>query len=288
MNRYGTHKKTMKTIHCLLLTSGLLLSACGQNNEAKSTAPTQVVAQVNNSEISVHQLNQLLAQAKDIPAERLAEAQRRMLQTLIDQELLMAKALEEKLDRSPEVLLALEAARREVLSRAYLEAIANKVEKPSDQEISNYYDLNPNLFALRNVFEYRELLLPLQTPDFAAVAEKLKASKTLDQAAALLTGMSVKFTTNKGVRAAEQTPADLLTKLSYAKPGEILAVENNLGLSMVEITKIDKASIDLETAKPIITNLLINQRRNQAMNSAVGDLRKAAKITYLDSKLKPQ
>ena len=100
--------------------------------------------------------------------------------------------------------------------------------------------------------------------------------------------MSVKFTTNKGVRAAEQTPADLLTKLSYAKPGEILAVENNLGLSMVEITKIDKASIDLETAKPIITNLLINQRRNQAMNSAVGDLRKAAKITYLDSKLKPQ
>ena len=211
-----------------------------------------------------------------------------MLQTLIDQELLMAKALEEKLDRSPEVLLALEAARREALSRAYLEAIANKVEKPSDQEINNYYDLNPNLFALRSIFEYRELLLPMQTPDFAAVAEKLKTSKTLDQAAALLTGMSVKFTTSKGVRAAEQTPADLLTKLSYAKPGETLAVENNLGLSMVEITKIDKASIDLETAKPIITNLLINQRRNQAMNNAVGDLRKAAKITYLDSKLKPQ
>ena len=278
----------MKTIHSLLLTSSLLLlSGCGQN-DAKPSTPTQVVAQVNDSEISVHQLNNLLGQASDIPAERIAEAQRKILQTLIDQELLMAKALEDKLDRSPEVLLALETAKREVLSRAYLERIASAVEKPSDQEISNYYDLNPNIFALRNIFEYRELLLPVQTPDFAAAAEKLKTSKTLDEAAALLTGMSIKYTTNKGSRAAEQTPPDLLSKLSYAKPGETLSVESDLGLSMVEITQIQKAPIDLETAKPIIANLLFNQRKNQAMGNAVGGLRKSAEITYLDSKLKPQ
>lgn len=276
----------MKTIHYLLLSSSLLLAGCGQN-EAKSTAPTQVVAQVNGSEISVHQLNHILGQAKDIPAERISETQRKMLQTLIDQELLMAKAVEDKLDRNPDVLLALETARREVLSRAYLEKVANSVEKPSDQEISNYYDLNPNLFALRNIFEYRELLLPAQTADFAAIAEKLKTSKTLDEAAALLTGMAVKYSINKGSRAAEQTPPDLLTKLSYAKPGDILAVDNNLGLSMVEITQIQKAPIDLQTAKPIIANFLLNQRKNQAMGNAVGGLRKTAVITYLDSKLKP-
>mgnify|MGYP000906837778 len=57
---------------------------------------------------------------------------------------------------------------------------------------------------------------------------------------------------------------------------------------MVEITQIQKAPIDLETAKPIISNLLLNQRRNQAMGSAVAGLRKTAEITYLDSKLKPQ
>lgn len=277
----------MKSIHYVLLTGSLLLSGCGQD-EAKPAAPTQVVATVNDSEISVHQLNHLLGQAKDIPQERIAEAQRRMLKTLVDQELLMAKAIADKLDRSPDVLLALETARREVLSRAYLERIANSVAAPTDQEIRTYYDLNPNLFALRSIFEYRELLLPVETEGFAAVAEKVKASKSVDEAASQLTAMGVKYSQNQGSRAAEQTPPDLLAKLSYAKAGETLAVENALGLSLVEITLIQKAPIDLENAKPIIVNMLSNQRRNQAMGDAVGNLRKTATITYTDSSLQPQ
>lgn len=287
MTRSETRKPSMKTIHYVLLTSSLLLAGCGQD-DAKPTAPTQVVATVNDSEISVHQLNHLLGQAKDIPEERIAEAQRRMLKTLVDQELLMAKAVEEKLDRSPEVLMALETARREVLSRAYLERIANSVASPTDQEIRTYYDINPNLFALRSIFEYRELLLPRETQDFASVAEKIKAGVTVDAAASQLTGMGVKFSINRGNRAAEQTPPDLLAKLSYAKPGETLAVENALGLSFVEIAQIQKAPIDLENAKPIINNILSNQRRNQAMSKAVSNLRESATITYTDSSLQPE
>lgn len=39
------------------------------------------------------------------------------------EELLAAKALEEKLDRSPKTLLAIEQARREILARAYMEQV---------------------------------------------------------------------------------------------------------------------------------------------------------------------
>lgn len=287
MNRYEIRTPNMKTIQYVLLTSSLLLAGCDQD-DAKAKAPTQVVATVNSSEISVHQLNHLLAQARDIPEARIAEAQRRMLKTLVDQELLMAKAVEDKLDRTPEVLLALETARREVLSRAYLEGIANSVAAPTDQEIRTYYDLNPNLFALRSIFEYRELLLPVETQDFAATADKVKASNSVDDAASQLTAMGIKYSMNRGNRAAEQTPPDLLTKLSYAKSGETLAVENALGLSFVEITQIQKAPLDLENAKPIIANILSNQRRNQAMSEAVGNLRETATITYTDSDLQPQ
>lgn len=280
-------RTSMKTLHYVLLTSSLLLSGCGQD-ETKPAAPTQVVATVNNSEISVHQLNQLLSKAKDIPQERIAEAQRRMLKTLIDQELLMAKAIADKLDRSPEMLLALETARREVLSRAYLEKIANSVAAPTDQEIRTYYDLNPNLFALRRIFDYRELLLSAATPNFAKVAEQIKIGDSIDATANRLTDMGVKYSQNQGSRAAEQTPPDLLAKLSYATPGETLVVENALGLSLVQITHIQQSPIDLESAKPIITNILSNQRRNQAMGDAVDSLRKTATITYTDSNLQPQ
>ena len=287
MNRSETRKSSTKAIHYVLLTGSLLLGGCNQD-DAQPTAPTQVVATVNDSEISVHQLNHLLSKAKDIPKEHVAEAQRRMLKTLIDQELMMAKAVADKLDRSPEVLLALETARREVLSRAYLEKIANGVAAPTDQEIRTYYDLNPNLFALRSIFNYRELLLPAATPDFAGVAAQIKAGDSIETVASQLTDMGVKYSLNQGSRAAEQTPPDLLAKLSYAKPGETLAVENALGLSFVEITQIQQAPINLESAKPIIANILSNQRRNQAMGDAVENLRKTATITYTDSNLQPQ
>ena len=42
-------------------------------------------------------------------------ARREVLDRLVDQELAVEKAIEKKLDRSPEVLLALENARREIL-----------------------------------------------------------------------------------------------------------------------------------------------------------------------------
>ena len=277
----------MKTISYAFLTSCLLLTGCG-DDDAKPAAPTQVVATVNNSEISVHQLNQLLGQSKDIPEERITEARSRMLKTLIDQELLMAKAVEDKLDRSPEVLLALETARREVLSRAYLEKVASSVMLPSEQDIRTYYDLNPNLFALRNIYQYREMLLPVETEGFAGIAEMLKTNASIDAAASRLTEIGVKYTTNRGNRSAEQTPADLLAKLSYAKPGETLVIENALGLSLLEIIEIQPAPIDLESAKPIIGNMLMNQRRNQAMGNAVAELRDAATITYTDSALQPK
>lgn len=277
----------MKTISYAFLTSCLLLTGCG-DDDAKPAAPTQVVATVNNSEISVHQLNQLLGQSKDIPEERIAEARSRMLKTLIDQELLMAKAVEDKLDRSPEVLLALETARREVLSRAYLERVASSVMLPSEQDIRTYYDLNPNLFALRNIYQYREMLLPVETEGFAGIAEMLKTNASIDAAASRLTELGVKYTTNRGNRSAEQTPGDLLAKLSYAKPGETLVIESALGLSVLEIIEIQPAPIDLESAKPIIGNMLMNQRRNQAMGNAVAELRDAATITYTDSALQPK
>jgi hypothetical protein len=113
-------------------------------------------------------------------------------------------------------------------------------------------------------FNYRELLLPVA-----------KASVSIDAAASLPTAIGVKSSMNKGNRAAKQTPPELLVKLSYAKAGETLVVENALGLF-------------LEYAKPIIANMLSNQRRNQAMGEAVGKLRKTATITYTDSSLQPQ
>ena len=54
-----------------------------------------------------------------------------------------------KLDRDPRVVQQLEAVRREVLARAYVEKVGEAAAKPTPEEIKKYYDEKPALFSDR-------------------------------------------------------------------------------------------------------------------------------------------
>src|SRR5262245_57262956 len=114
-----------------LVFAALLLApvlGCGEKDDAKKTTrvPTQVVARVNGDEITVHQINNVLARSQNIDPELAAQAKREILERLIDQQLAKQKAIENGLDRSPNVMQALEAAKNEILARAYLEQVARR------------------------------------------------------------------------------------------------------------------------------------------------------------------
>ena len=99
------------------VTLALGLAACGsKDNQGVST---QVVAKVGSEEISVHQINQVLRHAGTANASVSAMG-REVLEKLIDQQLAINEATESKLNRSPQVIAEIEAARREVLAKAYI------------------------------------------------------------------------------------------------------------------------------------------------------------------------
>src|ERR1019366_4323631 len=81
----------------------------------------QVVARVNTKEITILQLNAALAQVPNVTAETAKAASGPLLERLIEQELLVQKAQDAKLDRNPQVAQAMEAAKRQVLATAYLQ-----------------------------------------------------------------------------------------------------------------------------------------------------------------------
>lgn len=97
------------------------LSACG-NKDNKSVA-TQVAVKVGSEEISVHQINQILSRTNTTGAtpEVTRSMSREVLEKLIDQQLAVNKAIENKLDRAPETVAAIEAAKQDILARTYLQ-----------------------------------------------------------------------------------------------------------------------------------------------------------------------
>jgi hypothetical protein len=128
------------------------LAACGERQEARTS---QVVAQVGAGEISIHQVNLVLQRQADLRPEQVEAASRTALERLIQLELTVQKAHDAKIDRDPQVVQALDLARREVLARAYIDRLADAAGKPTPQEIADFYSERPALFKTRRLAAWR-------------------------------------------------------------------------------------------------------------------------------------
>lgn len=84
-------------------------------------------------------------------------ASRQILERLINQELTVQKAAELKLDREPRFIQQLEAARRDLLSRAYLDKAGDAAKKPASDEVARYYEATPALFEERRIYSLLEI-----------------------------------------------------------------------------------------------------------------------------------
>src|SRR5687767_5532783 len=124
-----------------------VLIACGGKDDAK--VPTQVAARVNSKEITVHQINHALARSRGLTPENASGAKRDILDRLIDQELAKRQAILKGLDRAPGVILDIEAAKNEILARAYRQSLVDRLAEPSAYDVKAYYRKHPELFAER-------------------------------------------------------------------------------------------------------------------------------------------
>src|SRR4051812_47620141 len=88
-----------------------LIAGCSRH---AGDAGTQVVAKVNDSEISIPQLDYALQRQSPEPAAPAASAARRVLDSLVERELAAQEARKLGLDRDPRMVQALEAAKRDL------------------------------------------------------------------------------------------------------------------------------------------------------------------------------
>lgn len=259
----------------------ILLSACGDKDGKKAT--TQSAARVNGTEITVHQVNQVLSRVQGITEETAPQARQEVLNRLIDQQLAVEQALERKLDRQPEVMVALEAARRDVLARAYLDQVVAAQSKPTPEEGKKYYDDHPELFAQRRVYNLQEMTIEKSEDLMPALREKLASAKSFDDLAKWLKEKGVKFAAKGGVRPAEQIPLELLAVLHPMKDGQATVVSGPQGIAVIRIAGAQTAPVDEATALPRIQQFLANQHGKEVVDKEIKQLRDKAKIEYLGS-----
>ena len=261
-----------------LVASAALLAACG---DKKEKAASQTAAKVNKAEVTVHQINFVLQQQRNLRPEQADAASRQILERLIDQELALQKADDQKLDRDPRVVQQLEAAKREIIARAYLEKVGESAPKPTPEEIKKYYDEKPALFKDRRIYSLQEIAIEAKPEQVATLREKLGASKNINEFVEFLKANDFKFAGNQAVRAAEQLPLQSLDMIAKMTDGQAMMNQAANGVQVLVLAGSRSQPVGEEQAKPAIEQFLLNERKRKLVEEDVKAMRGAAKIEYV-------
>lgn len=283
--RISSHARFLALIVVLSVAAG-----CGKKDDGKGTkaagkgaekAATQVAAKVNSDEITVHQINSGLARTPNIPPDQVEAAKIEILNRLVDQSVAKQQAIEQKLDRSPNVLQSIEAARSEILARAYMEQFTSKQPKPGDDEVKKYYTENPALFSERRFYNLEEITVQPTEGLAAKLQEQIKKSRSTQEVANWLKSQEAKFSVNRGTRAAEALPLDLLPAIHSMKDGDIKMVDARGRLYVFRLIASKSEPVTEAQATPRIQQFLFNRRAGEALAAEMKRLKDKSKIEYV-------
>ena len=269
----------MKKIALIVPALLLVMAGCSKH-EGDAKGGSQVVAKVNGSEITVHQLNFALSKMGKLDQSQVKAASEKVLQQMVDLELLKQKSVDEKLDRDPNVLQVLEATKQQVLAQAYMQKVASKQAAPSQEDIKKFYDTHPELFSERNVYVIQEFAVKDGSEHASEIEAGINAAKTADDLAKWLKDNNYVFSANASRKAAEQLPLELLKKMNTLKAGDTLVVKSPQALVLLFLAKVDRQPVDLEKAKPVIQQFLVNSSQQTLIKNEVAALRKDAKVEF--------
>jgi len=275
--------KRIFTGWCATAAVALVAAAIAGCFDGNSGEKSQVVARVNDAEITVSQLRTALFAKGE--AQPTAAAAQQALDGLVNEQLLVDAALANKLDRDPTVVQAIEAARRQMLARAYLDRAVFPKQEISAAEQTAYYKAHPPLFAQRRVYQLSAFTVSTAALT-ADVVKELGLASSPDGVAAVLTGHHVAFEMQNLTRAAEQLPLEQLPQFAAAEIGDLVIQPAQAERStLMLITGAQNAPLGFDSAQPIIQQYLMNVRNAEALDTHLKLARASASISNSDPAL---
>lgn len=228
----------MRSRNLLALAFGavLALSAC---DRGAPKAPTgQVVASVGAREITRRELQtEMTGLTAATPAVQ-KEQQKAALQRLVQRAILVSAAKEQGIDKDPSFALLAQRANDMLMLQMLERKVAAGVPAPSDEEVAQFMQTNPDMFAQRRLFDVEQIRMPL--PSDAKIIKQLEPLKTMDEVAAFLTKQNIPFQRGTNVMDAVGQDPRLLKSIIALPPNEvfILSSRSEVFLNQIRNTRI--------------------------------------------------
>ena len=218
-------------------------------------------------------------QRVNVPTAQQAQARKQVLESLVDRQIVLNQAMEEKVDRDPKVVQAIERAKALIIAQAYMQKKTGTPAKPTRDEIQQYFDKNPALFAQRKTMELRQL--NLATSDLSDDLKKeIDSAKLIDEVAAFMERNNIKFARQQISRSTADLAPALSEKIVNLPKGQLFIVREGDRSTLMTVTEIRDTPVTLQASEAQISQFLSNTRVKDAATAELARLRAATKIEY--------
>ena len=279
-------------IFALACGSVLALSACDRDTPKAPTG--QVVASVGAREITRRELQtEMTGLTAATPAIQ-KEQQKAALQRLVQRAILVNAAKEQGIDKDPGFALLAQRANDAVMVQMLERKVVASVPAPSDEEVAQFMQTNPDMFAQRRLFDVEQIRMPL--PSDPKIIKQLEPLKTMDEVAAFLTKQNISFQRGANVMDARGQDPKLLKAIIALPPGEVFILSSRSEIFLNQIRNTRLLPFEGKEATRFALNFLKAQRSRDVvarqlrgyLTKAQPGVRMSAEFTTPPSGQKPK
>ena len=280
---------SMKRRSCLLAAASCLLLAACESSSRDLAKSTQVVARVNDKEITTSYVQRRLSNLSALLRKKLRNEKRlqEFIDSLVAKELLLQAAREAKLDKSAAFVNRVRDYKKDLLAQLFVQKkLMEEKIRVSDQEVQDYYQSHQDDFKgqpelrLSNIFlvsevQARDVLKQIKAgEDFA----KLAREKSANRATAARGG-------DMGFLRKWQLPATVAGEIFSLKPGQVSdIIPSEFGYTIVKVTDERMGEdVPLEKVAAAIKRKLFREKQRRVVQQMVRELKKKARITINES-----
>ena len=274
----------MKRLVIVLFVMAVAAAGCSKGMEGTAkpgekqvTFSPNVVAKVGSTEIKESDIDAILSQIPEPYRARYAtpDAKREIIEKMAEVKMMAMEAKKEGIDKKPATKLKLEYIGDQILAKD-LEESAGENIKPSDSDITKYYNENKAKFEQGPRVKVRHILVPTE-PEAKAILEQLKKGADFSK---LAKEKSKDTSSQRGgdlgwVTQGRMDPA--FEKAAFAlKKGQMSGiVKSSFGYNIIICDDIEaKKEKNLKEIKPQIETQLQREKKEEAVNKLKEQVKK--------------
>jgi EpsD family peptidyl-prolyl cis-trans isomerase len=248
----------------------LLLQAC-----ANSAPEGQVIAVVNGEEVTLSELNEE-ARARGVTIGDDSTHRQSLVAELIDRKLLAQRAIGERLDQTPEHVLARRRADELTLVQQLVSNATQSGAAPSAAQVRAAIAANPQAFARRALLTVERLSFASLGP---AQAAGLGGMSSADALAAALTRRGIPFARSLETWDSANLDAGLAARLQAAD-GQMVLIDQAGTTSAVAVLSVAPRPVPPEQMQAVATQWLARRSAEARSRQLLQDARRTAEIRY--------